>query len=130
MVDTPTPAPQDRGRAGFDPVDHFVPTPTEGLFIEPLLEMIEAQAAEADRTRRIDPALIAAVKATDVMRMTASPEIGGVGSSIHHVGRELGAVAARCPSLAWTLWNTATWFHKVHAKLGHRAATAPSSRPT
>ena len=118
MTDSPASTAADLPGAGFDPIEHFIPTPTEGLFVEPLLDAIESQAAEADRTRRVDPAVIAAVKQTDVMRMTASAEIGGVGSSIHHVGRELGAVAARCPSLAWTLWNHVAVFHLFAGALG------------
>ena len=118
MTDSSASTAADLAGAGFDPVDHFTPTPTEGLFVEPLLDAIASQAVEADRTRRIDPAVITAVKTTDVMRMTASPEIGGVGSSIHHVGRELGAVAARCPSLAWTLWNHVAVFHLFAGALG------------
>lgn len=106
----------------LDHVEHFLPAPTDDLLLAPLLDAIDAQAADADRTRRIDPDVIAAVKANDFMRSTASPNIGGLGSTLHDVGRELGAVAARCPSLAWTLWNHVCVFHLFAGALGPEQA--------
>lgn len=102
----------------LDAVAHFLPAPEADLLIAPLLEAIEDQAEQADRSRRIDPAVVAAVKGNDFMRMTASRELGGLESSMHHVGRELGAIAARCPSLAWTLWNHVCVFHLFAGSLG------------
>ena len=101
-----------------DPVDHFVPAPTDDLLVAPLLDAIEDQAPEADRTRTVDPAVIAALKQNDVMRSAASMELGGLECSMHHVGRELAAVAARCPSLAWALWNHVCVFHLFVGALG------------
>lgn len=102
----------------LDAVAHFLPAPEADLLIAPLLDAIEDQAEQADRSRRIDPAVVAAVKGNDFMRMTASRELGGLESSMHHVGRELGAIAARCPSLAWTLWNHVCVFHLFAGSLG------------
>ena len=102
----------------LDPVDEFVPAPTHGLLLEPLLDAIDDQAGHADRSRRIDPDVITAVKGNDVMRMTASRELGGLESPLTDVGRELGAVAARCPSLAWALWNHTCVFHLFVGALG------------
>ena len=78
-----------------DLVEHFLPAPTVGLLIEPHLDALEAQAVQADRTRSVDRAVIDALKGTDFMRMSATRELGGIESSIHHMGLELEAVAAR-----------------------------------
>ena len=75
------------------------------LLVAPLLPMIAAQAAEADATRSVSSAVIAALKGNDVMRMSAVRAIGGLESSITAMGRELEAVAAACGSTAWCLWN-------------------------
>jgi alkylation response protein AidB-like acyl-CoA dehydrogenase len=83
----------------------------ESLLVSPLLSMIAAQAAEADVTRSVAPAVIAALKSNDVMRMSAVRTIGGLESSITAMGRELEAVAAACGSTAWCLWNHLCVFH-------------------
>ncbi|MGE0681091.1 MAG: acyl-CoA dehydrogenase family protein [Candidatus Binatia bacterium] len=90
----------------------------EGLLCEPLLPMIAAQAARADTTRSIDPAVITAIKRTDIMRMSASHGIGGIESSITAIARELEAVASCCTSTAWCLWNHLCVFHFICAQLG------------
>ncbi len=64
-----------------------------------------AQAAEADASRSVSPAVIAALKANDVMRMSAAREIGGLAASTLEIGEELEAVAGACASTAWCLWN-------------------------
>jgi 3-hydroxy-9,10-secoandrosta-1,3,5(10)-triene-9,17-dione monooxygenase len=103
--------------AATDPVSCLVPDgPT--LTVAPLLTMIANQAAAADRTRRIDPALIAALKASDMMRLSASGEIGGLEASVLQIGRELEAVAANCTSTAWTMWNHLAVFHLFAGTLG------------
>ena len=101
-----------------DAVAHFLPSREDDLLLAPLLDDIEAQAVDADRSRRVDPEVVEAVKRNDFMRMTASRELGGRESTIREVGRELAAVAARCPSLAWTLWNHACVFHLFAGALG------------
>ena len=92
--------------------------PAPRLTVEPLLDAIGDQADDADRTRHVAPAVIAAIKTSDLMRMSAAPEIGGVGSSIMSIGRELEAIAARCASTAWVLWNHLAVFHLFAGALG------------
>jgi alkylation response protein AidB-like acyl-CoA dehydrogenase len=88
------------------------------LSVAPLLPMIAAQAAEADATRSVAPAVIAALKSNDVMRMSAVRSIGGLESSVTAMGRELEAVAAACGSTAWCLWNHLCVFHFYCGILG------------
>ena len=95
--------------------------PREGLLCEPLLPMITAQAAQADRVRSVDPAVIQAIKRTDIMRMSASRNIGGLESSITAMARELEAIAGCCASTAWCLWNHLCVFHFICAQLGPAA---------
>lgn len=101
-----------------DPVADFLPAPEDDLLVAPVLDLIEAQAEEADRTRRIDTAVIAALKGSDVMRLPATKELDGLEASIWSIGRELEAVSARCPSTAWTLWNHQAVFHLFAGALG------------
>jgi len=102
----------------LDHLDRFLPAPREGLHVEPVLDVIEAQAIEADRTRSVDSGVIEALKGSDVLRMSASRTLGGVECGIHRIGRELEAVAARCPSTAWALWNHLCVFHLFVGALG------------
>ena len=88
------------------------------LRIRPLLPAIAAQAANADATRSVDAAVIAGIKANDVMRMSASREIGGLESSVVAIGQELEAVATACGSTAWCLWNHLCVFHFYCGLLG------------
>jgi 3-hydroxy-9,10-secoandrosta-1,3,5(10)-triene-9,17-dione monooxygenase len=92
--------------------------PGPPLTVSPLLYAIATQAAQADRTRQLDPDLIAAIKSSDVMRLAASAEIGGGDGSVLQIGRELEAVAANCTSTAWTLWNHLAVFHLFAGTLG------------
>ena len=93
-------------------------TDVQGLYVEPLLGAIAGQAAQADSTRSVAPEVIAALKTNDVMRMSASREIGGLESSITVMGRELEAVAAACTSTAWCLWNHLCVYHFFCGLLG------------
>src|SRR5271154_3516063 len=88
------------------------------LLVAPLLPMIAAQAAEADATRSVSSAVIAALKGNDVMRMSAVRAIGGLESGVVAMGRELEAVAAACGSTAWCLWNHLCVFHFYCGLLG------------
>ena len=88
------------------------------LLVAPVLPTIAAQAAEADATRSVAPAAIAALKNNDVMRMSATRNIGGLESSITAMGRELEAVAAACGSTGWCLWNHLCVFHFYCGLLG------------
>lgn len=83
-----------------------------------LLPMIAAQAADADRTRTVSPEVIAAIKASALMAMAASPEIGGSGTSVGEIAGELAAVASVCGSTAWCLWNHLSVLHLYAGALG------------
>ena len=52
------------------------------------------------------------------MAMAATPELGGLGSTIGDIARELEAVAAACGSTAWCLWNHLCVFHLYVGTLG------------
>ena len=88
------------------------------LLVAPLLPLIAAQAAEADATRSVSSAVIAALKSNDVMRMSAARALDGLESSITAMGRELEAVAAACGSTGWCLWNHLCVFHFYCGLLG------------
>ncbi len=90
----------------------------DATYIAPLLGDIAAQALQADRTRRISPDLIAAIKKNDIMRMSASREIAGLEESIVAIANELRAIAPRCGSTAWCLWNHLCVFHHFAGVLG------------
>ena len=90
----------------------------EARYIAPLLPAIAAQAGEADRTRSLDPALIASIKRNDLMRLSGSPELDGLNEKVGVIGNELRAVAARCASTAWCLWNHLCTFHHFAGLLG------------
>ena len=94
----------------------------EPKYITPLLDAIAAQAAEADRTRSISRDLIGAIKNNDIMRMSASREISGLEESIVAIANELRAIAPRCASTAWCLWNHLCVFHDFVASLGPKNA--------
>jgi len=89
-----------------------------GLLAAPLLEEIRAQAERADRTRDIDPSVIAAIKSTDLMVMAATKELGGTEASAGEIGEELAAIAPACASTAWCLWNHLAVFHLYCSTLG------------
>jgi alkylation response protein AidB-like acyl-CoA dehydrogenase len=82
-----------------------------------------AQAAEADRTRSVASGVITSIKKNDIMRMSASREISGLEESIVAIANELRAIAPRCGSTAWCLWNHLCVFHHFAGILG--PANAP-----
>ncbi len=92
------------------------------LVCEPLLPLIADQAAKADSTRSVDPSVIQALKQTDLMRLSATRDIGGVEASISAMARELEAIAGCCASTAWCLWNHLCVFHFICAQLGPAGA--------
>ena len=100
-----------------DPVEELIPQ-AESLLVQPLLAVMEANAAEADATRTISPAVIDPLKASDAARLAASANLGGREASVLQIGRELEAVAAACTSTAWVLWNHLSVFHLVVGCLG------------
>src|SRR5688572_4243032 len=83
-----------------------------------LLGLIAEQAGEADRDRTVSPEVIAAIKASPLMAMAASVEIGGAGAGVGEIARELAAIAAACGSTAWCLWNHLGVFHLYAGVLG------------
>jgi 3-hydroxy-9,10-secoandrosta-1,3,5(10)-triene-9,17-dione monooxygenase len=87
-------------------------------YIVSQLDAIAAQAANADLTRSISAEVIKDIKATDVMRLSSSPELGGLNESIVCMADELRAVAAHCGSTAWCLWNHLCTFHLFCGLLG------------
>jgi 4-hydroxyphenylacetate 3-monooxygenase len=87
-------------------------------YIAPLLPLIAAQAGEADRTRSVSPQVIAEIKKTDLMRLSAAVELGGLAVSMQSIGAELEATAAACTSTAWCLWNHLCTFHLFCGLLG------------
>jgi len=88
------------------------------LLCADLVPLIAAHATEADRTRTVAPEVIAAIKSSPLMVMAAAPELGGLGSSIGAIARELEVVAAACGSTAWCLWNHLCVFHLYVGTLG------------
>jgi alkylation response protein AidB-like acyl-CoA dehydrogenase len=91
------------------------------LMSAPLLPLIAAQAAKADVTRSVEPEVIEAIKRTDLMRLSATRNIGGVEASIGAIAAELEAIAGCCASTAWCLWNHLCVFHFICAQLGPAA---------
>ena len=101
-----------------DETTSFIDWPGDGLLIEPLLGAIAAQAAAADETRSVSDEVIALIKGNPVMGMTASESLGGLGSTVAAVARELAAVAQACSSTAWCLWNHLCTWHFFCGLLG------------
>jgi alkylation response protein AidB-like acyl-CoA dehydrogenase len=95
-------------------------------YAAPLIERISAQAATADTSRTIDAGVIAAIKSSPLMRLSASTELGGLEATVAAQAWELAAVAAACGSTAWCLWNHLCVFHLYCGALGpdHRALLA------
>lgn len=92
--------------------------PKRGLTVAPLLELIDNHAADADSQRNIPDAVIAALKENPIMSYTAAHTLGGVDATAVQCGLELEAVAARCSSTAWVLWNHLATFHLFAGLLG------------
>ncbi|MCU1501700.1 MAG: hypothetical protein JWM12_1054 [Ilumatobacteraceae bacterium] len=88
------------------------------LLCADVIPLIAAQAVAADRTRSVAPEVIAAIKESPLITMAASPEIGGLGSTVGDIARELAAIAAACGSTAWCLWNHLSVFHLFAGTLG------------
>jgi 3-hydroxy-9,10-secoandrosta-1,3,5(10)-triene-9,17-dione monooxygenase len=90
----------------------------EATYIVPLLDDIAAQAQQADSTRSISADLIKAIKRNDIMRLTASAELSGLNESYVGIANELRAIAPRCSSTAWVIWNHLCLFHHFCALFG------------
>ncbi|MEM7015874.1 MAG: acyl-CoA dehydrogenase family protein [Pseudomonadota bacterium] len=102
---------------------NFVRHQAQHLHVSPLLAAISAQAVDADRTRNISPEVIHSIKQSNVMRLSAGREIGGLEASVVDIGRELEAVSAACTSTAWCLWNHICVFHFYCGLLGPERRT-------
>ncbi len=68
-----------------DPVGAFLPGEWTRT-VDPLLSAIAAQADTADRTWSVDATLTDAIKRSDVMRLSATREIGGCQALILEIG--------------------------------------------
>ncbi len=90
----------------------------EAKYIAPLLHDIAAQASQADRTRSLSADLVAAIKNNDIMRISAARELLGLEEPIVAIANELRAIAPRCGSTAWCLWNHLCVFHHFAGLLG------------
>ena len=101
----------------MNPVPTFL-NHNHGLMCAPILPAIAEQAAQADRTRNVDPGVITAIKNTDLIRASATRNIGGTEASIGTIAQELEAVAGACASTAWCLWNHLCVFHFICGQLG------------
>jgi alkylation response protein AidB-like acyl-CoA dehydrogenase len=92
---------------------------TNGERLAPaLVDLVAAQAGEADRTRTVSPAVIAAIKDSGLLALSASAEIGGTAASIGDMAAELAILAAACASTAWCVWNHLCVFHLFCGALG------------
>ena len=98
-----------------DPVEHFFASDESRLLVLPTLDALEEQAENADRTRSVASNVIESLRGSDVMRMAATSELGGVESSILAMGREFNC--RRGPSTVWCLGTTAV-FHLFVGTLG------------
>jgi len=94
----------------------------DAKYITPLLGEIAAQAARADETRSVSTDLVNAIKRNDIMRMSASAELSGIEESVVAIANELRAIAPRCGSTAWCLWNHLCTFHHFVGLLGPKNA--------
>lgn len=90
----------------------------QALSVQPLLEEIRAQAAAADESRSVAMSVIDGLKGNEIMRFSASENLGGLARSTSDIGEELEAVAAACGSTAWVLWNHLATFHLFAGLLG------------
>lgn len=92
------------------------------LHLAALLPAIGAQAAAADRSRSVAPETIRALKRNDIMRLSGSPELGGLNATVLDIGNELRGAAVACTSTAWCLWNHLCTFHHFAGILGPQHA--------
>ena len=85
----------------------------QGLLCEAILPLIADQAQSADKTRSINASVIKAIKNTDLIRASATTNIGGTEASVLRIGQELEAIAGACASTGWCLWNHLCVFHFI-----------------
>ena len=95
----------------------------QGLLCQAILPLIADQAQSADKTRSIDPSVIKAIKSTDLIRASATGNIGGAEASVLQIAQELEAIAGACASTGWCLWNHLCVFHFICGQMGPDATT-------
>jgi alkylation response protein AidB-like acyl-CoA dehydrogenase len=83
-----------------------------------LVEMVAAQAAAADRTRTVSPEVVAAIRESGLLGLSASAELGGAAASVGEMAVELEVLATACASTAWCVWNHLCVFHLFCGALG------------
>jgi alkylation response protein AidB-like acyl-CoA dehydrogenase len=88
------------------------------VHVQPIIADIADQAPAADQSRSVSADVIEAIKRSDVMRLSASANLGGLAAPVTEIARELGAVAPACSSTAWCLWNHLSTFHLFAGLLG------------
>ncbi len=91
---------------------------TADLCTGPIIPLAAEYASEADETRTVNPAVLTAVRQSELLALSASPRIGGLGATIGTIGRELEALAGACASTAWCVWNHLCVFHLFCGVLG------------
>ncbi len=91
---------------------------TNDLCSGPIIPLAAEYAREADETRTVNPAVLTAVRQSELLTLSASPRIGGRGAAIGAIGRELEALAGACASTAWCVWNHLCVFHLFCGVLG------------
>src|SRR4051812_11299692 len=79
----PPPPRQGRHHGPVSPVAAFVrsdprPAAAADLRCRDLLALVAEQAAAADRTRDVAPEVVAAIKASDLLALSAGKELGGL----------------------------------------------------
>ena len=107
----------------MSPVAAFVrsdprPAASAELRCRDLLAVVAAQAAAADLTRDVAPEVIAAIKASDLLALSAGKELGGLDGTVTEIALELEALATACASTAWCVWNHLSVFHLFCEVLG------------
>ena len=88
------------------------------LVCSDLLATIEQHAAEADLTRSLHPDVVSALKASDLVRRSATRGLAGTEATVLQIAHELEAIAPVCGSTAWVLWNHLGVYHLVVGELG------------
>jgi alkylation response protein AidB-like acyl-CoA dehydrogenase len=83
-----------------------------------IIDVIARHSDEADRTRTVASEVIAAVRASGLLALSASSEIGGAAASVAETAAELELLAAACASTAWCVWNHLCVFHLFCGALG------------
>ncbi|MCP5180614.1 MAG: hypothetical protein H6994_12070 [Pseudomonadales bacterium] len=83
-----------------------------------LLPMVAAQAEAADASRSVSAEVVAAIKRSELMRLSASRNLGGLAARVQDIAVELEHLAGACGSTAWCLWNHLCTFHLFCGLLG------------